>query len=132
MSLSDPVADMLVRVKNAQKAEHPDVSVPYSRLKSEIARILKNEGYISETIIEGEGVRKTIRLSLKYTADNRPVITGLRRESKCGLRRYARADALPKVLRGLGVAIVSTSKGIMTAREAAVSKLGGEVLCSVW
>ena len=132
MSLSDPIADMLVRIRNAQQARHPQVEMPHSRIKSEIARILKAEGYILDYAVEGGPVQKQVRLSLKYTADDTPAITGLQRESKCGLRKYSGATELPRVLRGLGIAIMSTSSGLMTAKDARKRKIGGEIVCSVW
>ena len=131
MSLSDPIADMLTRIRNAYKAEGDVVEMPYSRLKGEIARVLKKEGFVSDFVVEG-GVRKALRIYLRYTGEQEPVIRGLRRESKPGLRRYVSADSLPRVLNGLGVAVLSTSAGVMTAKEAGQKNVGGEYLCSVW
>ncbi len=131
MSLSDPVADMLTRIRNAQAAGHKTVAMPHSRVKGDVARILKNEGYIADYTAEG-GLRKMLTVYLKYTSGNEPVIRGLRRESCGGLRRYCNVSEIPKVLGGLGVAIVSTSAGIMTDRDARQKNVGGEVLCTVW
>lgn len=131
MSWSDPVADMLTRVRNALMAEHEVVEMPHSRLKGEITRVLKREGYIADYAVEGGG-RKTLRVYLRYTADRQPVIRGLRRESKGGLRRYVTAGNLPRVLGGMGTAILSTSAGVMTDRDAREKNIGGEFLCSVW
>jgi len=132
MSLSDPIADMLTRIRNAHMAGHEVVEVPHSKLKGEITRVLKREGYINDYVVEG-GVKKTLRLYLKYTGDeSEPAIRGLKRESKLGLRSYVGADDVPQILGGLGIAILSTSSGIMTDREAREKHVGGEVLCSIW
>ena len=131
MSYTDPIADMLTRVRNAQMAEHKAVEIPYSRIKEEIARVLKREGYVRDYVVEG-AAPKLLRVYLKYLQENEPMIKGIKRESKPGLRKYAPADELPKVLSGLGVAILSTSSGIMTGKEAKQNNVGGEVLCSVW
>ena len=131
MSWSDPIADMLVRIRNAHMAELDTAEMPHSRIKEDITRVLKREGYITDYAVEG-GVKKTLRVYLKYTADREPVITGLKRISKAGLRQYVGADEVPRVLGGLGVAIMSTSAGIMTGKEARGKQLGGEVICSVW
>ncbi len=132
MSLSDPIADMLTRVRNAHMAQHEVVEIPYSRMKSEIARILKKEGYIEDYTTEGHGGKRVLRLFLKYTMDMEPAIRGLSRESSPGLRRYVGAKDSPRVLGGMGVAILSTSSGMMTDREARSKKVGGEVVCKVW
>ena len=133
MSLSDPIADMLTRVRNAHMAGQDMVEIPYSKLKGEIARILKHEGYVKNFDVEGNSaVQKTLRVYLKYGPEREPVIQGLKRVSKPGLRRYADVSTLPRVLGGLGIAILSTSKGLMTDREARKSNVGGEVLCFVW
>jgi small subunit ribosomal protein S8 len=132
MSLSDPIADLLTRIRNANTAGHQSVELPRSNMKSEIAKLLKREGYIKDYTTEGQAGKKTLRLYLKYGRENDPVIRGLRRVSRPGLRRYVNASELPRVLGGLGVAIVSTSKGLMTDREARKAKVGGEVLCYVW
>ena len=131
MSWSDPIADMLTRVRNAQKAEHKLVEMPFSRLKGEIAQVLKREGFISDFAVES-GNPDILKLSLKYTEEREPVIRGLKRESRPGLRRYVVAAKVPRVLGGQGVAILSTSSGILTDKEARGQHVGGEVLCSVW
>jgi len=131
MSLTDPIADMLTRIRNAHRADHEVVELPHSRVKEEIARVLKREGYVRDFVVEG-GARKTLRVYLKYNEDREPAIRGMRRESKSGRRTYAGRDALPRVLGGLGVAVLSTSSGIMTAKEARTKGVGGEVLCSIW
>jgi len=131
MSWSDPIADMLTRIRNAQNARLPDVTMPASRMKSEIARILQDEGFISAAS-SGDPGRREMRLTLKYTEDGEPVIRGLRRDSRPGLRRYCTADKVPSVLGGMGLAIISTSGGVMSGRDARQRKLGGEVLCSIW
>jgi small subunit ribosomal protein S8 len=131
MSLSDPVADMLTRVRNAHMAEKDIVEVPHSKFKTEIARILKQEGFITDYVTEG-GVKKTLRLYLKYTDDRQPAIRGLRCSSHPGLHRYVKADKVPRVQGGMGIAVLSTSSGIMTDREARHRKTGGELVCCVW
>ena len=131
MSWSDPVADMLTRIRNAYKAEHEVVEIPHSRLKSEIARILKKEGFITDYVAEG-GTQKALRVYLKYTTDGTAAVRGIKRESKPGLRDYVSADELPRVLGGMGIAILSTSSGIMTDKDARKQHVGGEYLCSVW
>lgn len=131
MSWSDPIADMLTRIRNAQSAGHDTVDMPGSRLKAEIARVLKKEGYISEFVMEG-AMKKTLRLSLKYSAEAEPVIRGVKRESKPGLRKFLGWRDIPRVLGGLGMAVVSTSGGVMSGREARKRHLGGEYICSIW
>lgn len=132
MSLSDPIADMLTRLRNANKALHSEVSMSTSHLKVEVARILKDEGYIADyKVVKGESYDLLV-VDLKYTEDRRRVITQLKRISKPGRRIYAKKDKLPKVLGGLGMAIVSTSRGVMSAREAQRMGIGGEVVCFVW
>jgi small subunit ribosomal protein S8 len=131
MSLVDPIADMLVRVRNGHKSGAERVDMPHSRIKGEIARILKREGFISDYVVES-GERKILRVYLKYDAMHEPVIRGLRRYSKSGLRRYAGAGSIPKVFGGMGIAILSTSSGMMTDREARSRKIGGEVICTAW
>ena len=131
MSMSDPIADMLTRVRNAHMANLEVVDVPHSRIKGEIARVLKKENYITDFVVEG-GKKKVLRLYLRYTGEHEPVIHGLRRESRPGLRRYVGIEDVPRVLAGMGTAILSTSNGIMTGQEARKQKVGGEVLCSVW
>ena len=130
--MTDPIADMLTRIRNAIVAKHDGVEMPASKMKEEIAKILVSEGYINEYKIEGEGVEKKLVISLNYGAKGERVITGIKRVSKPGLRVYATCDELPKVLGGLGVAIISTPKGVMTDREARKSRHGGEVLAYVW
>lgn len=132
MSLSDPISDMLTRIRNATRAGVPDVAIPHSRLKGEIARILKGEGYIADFEADKEGVRKTLRLRLRYRGANNSVIRGLRRVSKPGLRRYVSVDKVPRVVGGTGIAILSTSRGVLTDREARKVGVGGEVLCYIW
>ncbi len=132
MSLSDPISDMLTRVRNAQRVAHESVEMPHSRMKSEVARILKREGYIRDYTTEGGAGKRVLRVYLKYGPSQEPGIEGLRRISKPGLRRYVPADKLPRVLRGMGIAILSTSSGIMTDKEARKQKVGGEVMCYVW
>ena len=133
MTMSDPIADMLTRIRNANTAKHDTVDVPASKMKLAIAEILVNEGYITKYEVLEEGNFKTIRITLKYGADkNEKVITGLRRISKPGLRVYANSADLPRVLGGLGTAIISTNKGVITDKEARKANVGGEVLAFVW
>ena len=132
MNISDPIADMLTRVRNASRARHPDVVVPASRTKREIARILVEEWFISGFSEEREGPEQVLRLTLKYVDGKAPVVSGLKRISKPGLRAYARKTEIPRVLGGLGIVIVSTSQGIMTGQQARRAQLGGEVLAYVW
>ena len=132
MHITDPVADMLTRIRNANTAKHEKVDVPASNLKKAIAQILLDEGYIKAYEIVDDGTQGIIRITLKYLAGKEKVISGLRRVSKPGLRVYAGADELPKVLKGLGVAIISTSKGVMTDKAARANHVGGEVLAFVW
>ena len=132
MQITDPVADMLTRIRNANTAKHEKVDVPASNLKKAIAQILLDEGYIKAYEIVDDGTQGIIRITLKYLAGKEKVISGLRRVSKPGLRVYAGADELPKVLKGLGIAIISTSKGVMTDKAARKAGLGGEVLAFVW
>jgi len=129
--MTDPIADMLTRIRNAQKNTHSDVSMPYSKLKLSLANILEKEGYIS-SVKEKKEFPKEIILGLKYSKNDRPVINELKRISKPGQRIYAPNDKLPRVLNNLGISIISTSKGLMTGREARRNKLGGEVLCQIW
>ena len=132
MHITDPVADMLTRIRNANNAKHETVDVPASNMKKSIAQILLDEGYIKNFQVVEDGTQGVIHISLKYNAGKEKVITGLRRVSKPGLRVYAGAEELPKVLRGLGIAIVSTSKGVMTDKKAREAHVGGEVLAFVW
>ncbi len=132
MQITDPIADMLTRIRNANSAKHDTVDVPASNMKKAIAEILLAEGYIKSYQIVDDGTQGIIRIALKYNAGKEKVIQGLRRVSKPGLRVYAGADELPKVLKGLGIAIISTSKGIMTDKKAREAHVGGEVLAFVW
>jgi small subunit ribosomal protein S8 len=132
MSHTDPIADMLTRVRNANKALHAQVSMPSSGTKVELARVLKDEGYIAEYSVQREGSFDTLVIELKYTDGRRRVISQVKRVSKPGRRIYAKKDNLPKVLGGLGTAVISTSRGLMTAREAQRLGVGGEVVCFVW
>ena len=132
MHITDPVADMLTRIRNANNAKHETVDVPASNMKKSIAQILLDEGYIKAFQIVEDGTQGIIRITLKYNAGKEKVISGLRRVSKPGLRVYVGADELPQVLRGLGIAIVSTSKGVMTDKAARSAHVGGEVLAFVW
>ena len=132
MQITDPVADMLTRIRNANSAKHDTVDVPASNLKKAIAQILLEEGYIKAYSIVDNGNQGNIHITLKYQAKKQAVISGLRRVSKPGLRVYAGAEELPKVLHGLGIAIVSTSKGVMTDKAARAAHVGGEVLAFVW
>jgi small subunit ribosomal protein S8 len=132
MNVSDPIADMLTRVRNASRARHTEVIVPASRTKREIARILVEEGFIADVREEKDGPGAVLRLQLKYVDGKVPVVSGLKRISKPGLRVYARKTDIPRVLGGLGIVIVSTSKGIMTGSQARQAELGGEILAYVW
>ena len=132
MQITDPVADMLTRIRNANSAKHPTVDVPASNLKKAIAQILLEEGYIKAYEVVENGTQGMIKITLKYLGKQEKALSGLRRVSKPGLRVYAGADELPKVLKGLGIAIVSTSKGVMTDRKARELHVGGEVLAFVW
>ena len=132
MHITDPVADMLTRIRNANAAKHDTVDIPASKMKKSIAQILLDEGYIRGFRVEDDGLQGVIHITLKYNAGKEKVISGLRRVSKPGLRVYAGADELPQVLRGLGVAIISTSRGVMTDRKARELHVGGEVLAFVW
>ncbi len=130
--MTDPIADMLTRIRNANVMRYKEVEVPASKIKVEIARILKEEGFISDYKIKKNNVQNIISLNLKYGQNKERVITGLKRISKPGLRVYASVEELPRVLNGLGIAIVSTSKGLMTDKEARKESLGGEVLAYIW
>ena len=132
MQITDPVADMLTRIRNANTAKHESVDVPASNLKKAIAKILLDEGYIKSYEVVEDGTQGVIRIQLKYLAGKEKVISGLRRVSKPVLRVYAGADELPRVLKGLGIAIISTSKGVMTDKTARANHVGGEVLAFVW
>lgn len=132
MILSDPISDMLTRIRNASMAEHDTVQIPHSKMKSEIARILKEEGYIKEYTTENIDGKATLVLFLKYMEDQKPVIQGLRRISKPSRRHYVGADDVPRVLGGIGTAILSTSSGILCDSDARRKHIGGEVLCYIW
>jgi len=130
--MTDPIADMLTRVRNASRARHTEVVVPASRTKREIARILKEEGFIADVQEERAGPSQMLRIELKYVDGKVPVVSGLKRISKPGLRVYAQKTDIPRVLGGLGIVIVSTSKGIMTGSQAKQAQLGGEILAYIW
>ncbi len=130
MSMHDPIADMLTRIRNAQRAEKVSVAMPSSKLKAAIAAVLKDEGYIDEFKVVGDGAKKTLEIGLKYYA-GRPVIERIERVSRPGLRVYKGVEGIPQVMNGLGVAIVSTSRGVMTDRKARAAGIGGELLCLV-
>jgi small subunit ribosomal protein S8 len=134
MTMTDPIADMLTRIRNANVAMHDDVTMPSSKLKESLAAVLEKEGYIKAFRVDQEEGKpsKTLTIDMKYSEARERVITGIRRVSKPGLRVYTKADAVPRVLGGLGVAVVSTSKGLLTDREARSQRIGGEVLCYVW
>ncbi len=132
MSMTDPIADMLTRIRNALQAGHPQVAVPRSRIKSEIARILKEEGFISEFSMKKDDRQGQLNMELRYDSDNKGIILGIERVSKPGRRVYRGRDDLPQVLNGLGVAVISTSQGVMTDAQARKRGIGGEVLCRVW
>jgi len=132
MTLTDPIADMLTRIRNANMVGHESVEVPASKIKKEIAKTLKEEGFIKDYEVIDDNKQGIIKIYLKYGKNNEKVITGLKRISKPGLRVYAKKDEIPKVLGGLGIAILSTSQGILTDKEARKRGIGGEVLCYVW
>ncbi len=132
MVVTDPIADMLTRIRNAQIARHDTVDVPSSKMKKSIAKILLEEGYIKGYTVIDDGIQGIVRLQLKYGPNRAKVITGLKRISRPGLRVYARKDQVPKVLGGFGIAIMSTSHGVMTGKEALSQGVGGEVLCYIW
>ena len=132
MHITDPIADMLTRIRNANSARHDTVDVPASNMKKSIAQILLDEGYIKSFQVVDDGTQGTIRITLKYNAGKEKVISGLRRVSKPGLRIYTNCEDMPKVMKGLGTAIISTSKGIMTDKAARAEHVGGEVLAYVW
>jgi small subunit ribosomal protein S8 len=132
MILCDPISDMLTRIRNANMAKHLKVQMPHSKMKSEVARILKQEGYIKDYTTEKQDGKPTLVLHLKYTADQTPVIQGLRRVSRPSCHRYVGADDVPRVLGGIGIAILSTSSGMLSDGEARKAHVGGEVLCYVW
>ena len=132
MAMTDPIVDFLTRIHNANMVKHESVEVPASKMKRDIAEILKNEGFIRDVEYIDDDKQGIIRVFLKYGKNNERVISGLRRISKPGLRSYVKADAVPKVLNGLGIAILSTSEGVMTDKDARAKKIGGEVIAYVW
>jgi small subunit ribosomal protein S8 len=132
MQITDAIADMLTRIRNASSAKHESVDIPASNIKKDIARILLDEGYVKNVELIDDGKQGLIRIALKYTANKQSVISGIKRISKPGLRVYASKDELPKVLGGLGIAVISTSKGIMTDKNARAQGVGGEVLAFIW
>ena len=133
MIVSDPIADMLTRIRNANMAEKVSVEVPSSKIKSEIAKLLKSEGFVSDySIIKIDENKPSLAINLKYTADREPVIQGLQRVSKPSCRKYVNGDEVPRVLGGIGIAILSTSKGVITDTEARKQNIGGEILCYIW
>ncbi|MEW6521637.1 MAG: 30S ribosomal protein S8 [Thermodesulfobacteriota bacterium] len=132
MSISDPLADMLTRIRNARLVKFESLEMPYSKLRSGVAEILKKEGYISDYQVIKDNRQGVLKISLKYDQHRNPVISGLKRVSKPGCRIYVKSDDIPKVMSGLGIAIISTSSGILTDREARQRGIGGELLCTVW
>ena len=132
MQITDPIADMLTRIRNANNSRHTTVDIPASNMKKAIADILLNEGYVKAVEVIEDGTQGIIRITLKYAENKQKVLSGLKRVSKPGLRIYAAKDELPRVLKGLGIAIISTSKGIMTDKEARKLNVGGEVLAFIW
>ncbi len=132
MQITDAIADLLTRIRNAQAAKHESVEVPSSNMKKAIVQVLLDEGYVRKFIVLDDGKQGIIKIFLKYTEDKKPAITGIKRVSKPGLRIYSSVENMPKVIKGLGIAIVSTSKGVMTDRKARKEKVGGEVLAFVW
>ena len=132
MVMTDPIADMLTRIRNANSVHHDKVEIPGSKIKEAIATILKDEGFIKDFEVIEDNKQNVIKVSLKYGANREKVITGLKRISRPGLRVYAQKDELPKVLGGLGIAIISTSKGLMTDKDARKAGVGGEVMCYIW
>ena len=132
MQITDSIADLLTRIRNANTQKHESVEIPASNLKKAIVQILLDEGYIKSFTVTEDGKQGVIKVVLKYTEDKAPVITGLRRVSKPGLRIYSDVESLPKVMKGLGIAIISTSKGVMTDRQARKENVGGEVLAYIW
>jgi small subunit ribosomal protein S8 len=132
MSFTDPIGDMLTRIRNASAARHEKVVIPASRLKLRIAEVLKEEGFIKDFLRHEEGPQGTITVMLKYSPERTPAITDMKRVSKPGLRRYVPTESIPRVLNGMGIAILSTSKGVLVDREARKQKVGGELICTVW
>jgi len=129
--MTDPIADMLIRIKNAQAVGHPAVRVPFSKLKLNLARILEREGFIGNFEDKGKDVKKYIKINLKYQ-ESTPVISGVKKVSKPGQRIYAKKDGIKRIKQGRGVAVVSTSRGLMTDKEARTNKIGGEIICEIW
>lgn len=132
MSMSDPLADMLTRLRNAVMVKFDTVEMPSSNIKVSVAKVLKDEGFIQDYQVSNDGVQGTLKIDLKYGSKREPVIVGLKRISKPGLRKYVKADALSSVLNGMGIAIISTSNGIVTDKTARSRHIGGEILCEVW
>lgn len=133
MSFTDPIGDMLTRIRNASSARHEKCLVPASRLKIRIAEVLRDEGFIKDFVVHQDlGIQGAITILLKYSTDREPAISDIKRVSKPGLRRYVATDSIPRVLNGMGIAILSTSKGVMVDREARKQKVGGELICTVW
>jgi small subunit ribosomal protein S8 len=132
LNTTDPIADMLTRVRNASQARHPNVDVPFSKIKLAIAKILQEEGYTAGHDIRDEANRKHLRLQLKYDSERKPIVNGLRRVSRPGLRVYAGMHDIPRVLGGLGTVVISTNRGLMSGREARRRHLGGELVAEVW
>ncbi len=132
MSFTDPIGDMLTRIRNASSARHEKCLVPKSSLKVRIAEVLKEEGFIKDFLVHQDGVQGAITILLKYSADREPAISDIKRVSKPGLRRYVPNDSIPRILNGMGIAILSTSKGVLVDREARKQKVGGELICTVW
>jgi small subunit ribosomal protein S8 len=132
MSFTDPIGDMLTRIRNASSARHEKVLVPRSRLKVRIAEVLKEEGFIKDFVVHQDGPQGAITILLKYSADREPAISDIKRVSKPGLRRYVPHASIPRVLNGMGIAILSTSNGVLADREARKQKVGGELICTVW
>jgi small subunit ribosomal protein S8 len=132
MSQTDPIAELLTRIRNAAHARHAEVEVPHSRLREAVARVLAAEGFLQSVNVTGEGYKRKLAMGLRYSEDRQPVIRGLQRVSRPGLRRYAGCDDMPKIRAGLGINVLSTPLGVMTDREARRKKVGGEVLLAVW
>lgn len=132
MVMTDPIADMLTRIRNASNQKHSDVDIPMSKLKLEMARILKESGFVERYSVDGDGKDKKISVRLRYSRNDVPIITGLKRISKPGCRVYVGKDEVPRVIGGIGIAILSTSRGLLSDKEARKDKVGGEVLCYIW
>jgi small subunit ribosomal protein S8 len=132
MSMTDPIADLLTRIRNAQRAGLEEISLPASKIKQRVAEVLRDEGFVREVSFKDDGLQGTLTVILKYDEEKRPAINDIKRQSKPGLRRYVRHTDIPKVMNGLGIAILSTSKGVLVDREARKQHLGGELLATVW